>query len=339
LVHQEDTNASLLLQEVEDITYTSSVDAYRSYVLGRQYAQRRTVADLQQAVTHYQQAVALDARYALAYAGLADVYMNLAARSALPAGDGRTRARTAADTAVRLDPDLAEAQAAVGQMLVFAAPYDFANGDRALARAIALSPGSPIGYQYLGVSLIEQGRLDEGLKAWETARELDPLSPFIGHLVPYGHFLKRDYQRALALQRQANQLGPPFSTHQTIEIYLQNGANDEALREIDRLMPGREQDPYLLYARAMAIAGQDAVEARALMARLADLNGVELAHGHLIARIAFVLGDRNAALDWLERTLSADGLHIFHKDAPLWDPVRDDDRFARFMRSLRLDTR
>lgn len=91
--------------------------------------------------------------------------------------------------------------------------------------------------------MMEQGRLDEGLKSWERARDLDPLSPFLGHLIAYAHLLKRDYPRALIAQRQANQLGPAFSTPQEVEIYIQNGAFAEALAEIDRLTPGRERDP------------------------------------------------------------------------------------------------
>ena len=97
-----------------------------------------------------------------------------------------------------------------------------------------------VAHQFLGVALVEQGRLAEGLKAWETARDLDPLSPFIARLVAYAHFLRRDYAGALRLQRQANQLGPGFSNRTEVEIYIQNGALDEALVELDRVTPGRE---------------------------------------------------------------------------------------------------
>lgn len=79
--------------------YTSSVDAYRYYIQGRAYAQRRTPADFQRAVGLYQQAIAQDGRYALAYAGLADAYLLLAARGFLPLAEGRRNARQAAATA------------------------------------------------------------------------------------------------------------------------------------------------------------------------------------------------------------------------------------------------
>ena len=78
-------------------------------------------------------------------------------------------------------------------------------------RAIELSPSLALAHQYFGVSLMRQGRLDEGLEESLKARELDPLSSIIARTVAMPYYLKRDYVRALELLRQANELGPPFS--------------------------------------------------------------------------------------------------------------------------------
>ncbi len=218
---------------------------------------------------------------------------------------------------------------------MFGAPYDFVTGDAELRRAIELSPSSAIAYQYLGVSLIEQGRLDEGLKSWQTARDLDPLSPFLGHLLAYAHLLKRDYPRALAVQRQANQLGPAFSTHNEIEIYIHNRAFGEALAEIDRLTPGRERDPYLRYSRAMlAAAQQRRVEALAVARRFEQETASTIALAHLAARVYLIAGDHDHTFAVMNRALDAGGIAIFFKDSPLWDPVRVDPRFAELLRRM-----
>ena len=315
--------------------YTSNIDAYRQYLQGRAFAQRRTPAGLQESIGYYEKAIALDKNYALAFTGLADVYTNLISRGLMPIATGRQLAREAATTALALDSALAEAHAAAGQLRVFAAPYDFAAGEAALRRAIELSPSAPTAYQYLGVALLEQGRLDEGLKQWEAVRDLDPLSPFINHLIAYAQILKRDYPRALAVQRQANQLGPPFSTFMEIEIYLQAGALAEALAEIERLTPGRENDPYLRYSRAMLSASQiPSVKARAAARQFEQAMAGNPALLHLAARVYLIAGDHDSALALMNRALDAEAIPIFYKDSPLWDPLRADPRFSALLRRM-----
>lgn len=271
----------------------------------------------------------------MAYTGLTDAYTNLIARGFMPIAEGRQKARDAASTALQLDPDLAEAHAAVGQVHVYAAPYDFATGEPALRRAIELSPSWAIAYQFLGAALLEQGRIDEALKQWETARELDPLSSFIARLVAYAHFVRRDYPLALTLLRQANQLGPQFSTYWEIEIYTQNGAFDEALAEVNRLTPGRERDLYLQFSRALLFAAQKrSADALAIAATLEEAARSNMASGHLIARIHLATGDRDRAFEWMNRTLDAGAVPIFYKDSPLWDSVRTDQRFVALLRRM-----
>ena len=123
--------------------YTEDVEAYRLYVVGRERAQRRTVADLQAAADLYRQAIARDQRYALAWAGLTDTYILLGARGALPAAESRTLASEAASRAYAIDPELAEANAASGQIDAYLAPFDFeASRPQAASRDRAQSgPG------------------------------------------------------------------------------------------------------------------------------------------------------------------------------------------------------
>ncbi len=319
--------------------YTSSVDAYRYYIQGRAYAQRRTPADFQRAVGLYQQAIAQDGRYAQAYAGLADAYLLLAARGFLPLAEGRRNARQAAATALELDPDLAEAHAAIGQTYVYAAPFDLARGESEIRRAIELSPSWAVAHQFLGVALVEQGRLAEGLKAWETARDLDPLSPFIARLVAYAHFLRRDFDGALRMQLQANQLGPGFSNRTEVEIYIQNGALDEALVELDRVTPGRENDHYLRYSRALLLAAQNRrAEALGIVQQLEEIADSNMSVAALIGQVYLALGDRDRTFEWLNHGFDAGGIFFFYKDSAIWDPVRTDPRFVELLGRMGVPT-
>ena len=144
-------------------------------------------------------------------------------------------------------------------------------------------------------------------------------------MVAYAHFVRRDYPLALTLLRQANALGPPFSTFFEIEIYTQNEAFDEASAELDRLIPGRERDPYLQFCRAMLFAAQKrSTDALAIAATLEETARANMASGHLIARIHLASGDRDRAFEWMNRALDAGAVPNYYKDAPLGDSVRTD---------------
>ena len=317
--------------------YTEDVEAYRLYVVGRARAQRRTVAELQAAADLYRQAIARDQRYALAWAGLTDTYILLGSRGALPAAESRTLATEAASRAYAIDPELAEANAASGQINAYAAPFDFVEADRKLRRAIELNPGLATTHQFLAVSLLEQGRLDEGVAVLETARELDPLSGFITRFLAFAHLLKGDTTRAITIYRSAAPLGPAFATYWDAEVYQRAAAVDEGLAEIGRVGPDREGDPYVVVNKALLLAAKGD---RAQAEQLADTFEQRLASnpvlGNFAARIRFALGDYERGFDLLAKVIDANAMTIFYKDQPLWAPVRRDERFQALLRRMRV---
>ncbi len=187
---------------------TENIKAFQYYMQGRGYTQRRTREDLLEAVRYCEKAIEEDRNYALAYAGLTDAYSQLGVYGYIAPIEGRRKAEEAARKALALDENLAEAHVAFGQVYVAFAPSNFSLGDRELRHAIELSPSLALAHFYLGVSLVRQGRLDEGLEEFLKARELDPLSSIIARTQALPYYLKRDYARALELLRQANELGP-----------------------------------------------------------------------------------------------------------------------------------
>jgi serine/threonine protein kinase/tetratricopeptide (TPR) repeat protein len=317
--------------------YTDDVEAYRMYVLGRDRAQRRTVADLQAAVDYYRRAIARDERYAVAWAGLTDAYILLGQRGDLQPAEGRRLAKEAADRAITIDPDLAEAHAALGQLNVYIGPFDFEAGDRALHRAIELNPGWAIAHQYLTVSLLEQGRLDDGIRELETAHALDPLSGFITRFLAFTYTLKREDARAMTLYRSAAALGSAFATYWDAELYQRAGAIDEGLTELGKASKGREADPYVRLSRAVLLAANgNRAEALALAAEFERLSAANPAWALFAARIYVALGDHDRGLDLLNRGIDAGSIPIFYKDQPLWEPIRRDARFQSALRKMRI---
>ena len=317
--------------------YTQNIRAYQNYLLGWTYLQRRTRQDLLTAIGYYKKAIEDEPSYALAYAALPEVYASLSMHGFIEPAQGRRKADEAASTAISLDPNLAEAHAAIGQTHIHFAPFDFSTGDLELRRAIELSPSLVIAHYVLGASLLEQGRFDEGLEVLVKARELDPLSPIIARLVAYTYFLKRDYRRALELLRQSYELGPLFTINAEIEIYISSGALDEAIVELEKAKEQRKDDPTLIYCMGMVFAAQERrAEALLSIKELEQMSGRSLNLAHLIARIYAQMKEKELALTWLERGLEAGAIPIFFKDAPAWDPIRNDPRFRDLLQRMHI---
>src|SRR5216110_1382102 len=218
---------------------TENLKAFQYYMQGLSFAQRRTREDLLTAISYYDRAIEEDRNYALAYAGFADAYANLGAYGYIAPIDGTRKTEKAAREAVALDENLAESHAALALDHIAFAPSNFQLGDRELRRAIELSPSLALAHGYLAFSLARQGRLDESLQEMLKARELDPLSPIIARQAAMPYHLKRDYPKALELLRQANELGPPFTTTWEIGVYIQNKVFNETLAELEKSKRGR----------------------------------------------------------------------------------------------------
>jgi serine/threonine-protein kinase len=314
---------------------TSNLKALQYYMQGRSYVHRRTREDLLLAGSYYQKAVEEDQNYALAYAGLAEVYGNLGARAYISPVEGRRKTQEAASKALALDPNLPDAHVMMGYSYMAYAPYDIANGDREIRRALALSPSLAMGHLYLALSLFRQSRLDEGLTEMLKARELDPFSAIIERQLALYYLLKHDYPRAMQLLRQANQSGPPFTTSTEIVVYIQNQLGDEALNMIEKESRDRKGDPLLICDRGMVYAAQGRrAEALKVIAELEQRSGVDYSQAQYIAKIYAWLKDKELAFTWLERGLGTGALGVFYRNDPTWDSLRDDPRFSMLLQRM-----
>ncbi|HWO00857.1 MAG TPA: winged helix-turn-helix domain-containing protein [Blastocatellia bacterium] len=308
---------------------TDNLRAFQYYMQGRWYAQRRTREDLLTAIRYCEKAIEEDRNFALAYAGLADAYVNLGVRAYIAPIEGRRKAEEAARKALVLDENLAEAHFAISQAYVLFAPYDLSLADRELRRAIELSPSLAVARQYLGISLAQQGRFDESLEKYVQARELDPLSSTIARNAAFPYYLKRDYARALDLLRQADDLGPAFSSPWEIGAYIQNGLFDEALVELEKAKRERKSDPALIHSSGMVYAAQGKrAEALQIIKELEEMSGTSLSQAHYIAKIYAALNEKEPALTWLDRGLAEGAIGAFYKGEPVWDSLRGDPRFG-----------
>jgi tetratricopeptide (TPR) repeat protein len=314
---------------------TENLRAFQYYMQGRGHISRRTRADLLTAIQYDEKALGEDPNYALAYAGLAEAYGTLGVYGYIAPIEGRRKAEEGARRALALDENLAEAHAALGQASVQFAPSNFSLGDGELRHAIELSPSLALAHFYLGVSLTRQGRLDESLAEQLKARELDPLSSIIARQLAIPFYFRRDYARALELLRQANELGPAFTTTWEIGVHIQNGLFNETLAELEKAKGDRKDDPILIYDTGMVYAAQGKrAEALRSIEELEVMSGTNLSEAHWIAKIYATLNEKEMAFSWLERGLATGAIGVFYKDEPVWDTIRSDPRFEALVEKM-----
>ena len=226
------------------------------YLKGRFYFEKRTPHDLNAAVDAFTQAIVHDPGYAPAYVGLADSYSLLREFSTMPAPEAEERARAAAQKAVQLDPNLAEAHTS----LAFAEFWGFLNtatAEREFRRAIELDPSLARAHHWYATFLIEIQRSQEALAQIERARQLDPGSKAI--LADKGMLLWRAGRReeALSLLKQMEAADPSFrSSHQYLgQVYWDDGKYEDALNEFREaaLLSGAEEAVTEIAAKQAAL--------------------------------------------------------------------------------------
>jgi len=190
-------------------TATSDPEAYRLYLKGRGFL-AGSQQEMDKSVDLLQQAVAKAPEYALAHAGLAEVYTRQAFLRASSRTEALGKARAAATRALELDPDLAEAHTALG-LIRFYFEWDWAGAEAEFRQALALNPGSSAVHEEYGGFLTAMGRIDEGLARSREAARLDPLSVGPVHDMAINAWIRGDYEEAAAGFRRTIEIDPNWT--------------------------------------------------------------------------------------------------------------------------------
>lgn len=317
---------------------TGNAAAYQLYMQGRYLWNQRTEEGLRKAIERFEQAINLDPGYALAYTGVSDAHNALTDNGYVPVEPALSHAEAAARTALKLDPELAEAHTSLGHLRLHR--WDWAGADQALRRSIELNPGYAPAYQWYAYLLAFHGRFHEALPLIRRAQHLDPLSPAIQS--NYGEILllARRYPEAVKQLQFTLQMD---STRQGTRRLLANaltglGRYDEAAVELQRLIAAsggwhRAAVPELGYTYARAGRRAEAEQVRAAIER-ARGEGKPLTP-YPYAELLSALGRPGEAFAMLDEALEtqASGL-VTVAINPAMDPLRSDPRFAAFLRRL-----
>src|SRR5437867_594042 len=317
---------------------TSNTEAYELYHKGRSLWEKRSGDNIPKAIAFYEQAIARDPNYALAYAGLAQAYILLPFYTGADRFDAYLKAKDAALKALRLDPNLAEAHAALGKVLFFS-EIDLAGAMREYKRALELDPNDATAHPWFGNdTLAALGRFEEAIAQGKRAVELDPLSPVIntdfGTIFYYAH----RYEESARQLRKTLEIDPTFFyAHFNLVIALQAAGDlSGAIAEYEKAKRlGDNIYVSMLCAQAKAHAG----DKDAALRMLSDLDKVSQQRevvGYLRTLLYLSLNNKDEALRWLEQDFEErDGSNIcWIKVDPLLDSLHGDPRFEALVQKV-----
>jgi serine/threonine protein kinase/tetratricopeptide (TPR) repeat protein len=312
---------------------TDNVTAYQAYLRGRYAWNRRVEAGFRQAIRYFEEAIAADPAYALPYAGLADCYalLGIAEYGGMRPGEAMSRARAAAQTALDIDDQLAEAHTTLAHVTGFY-DWNWSSADRHFTRAIELKPTYAFSHHWYALFLVAMGRAADGIASELRALELEPLSLIINKNVGTLYYYARDYERAIDQYKRALELDADFSrSHVYLGMaYDAVGRHDDAARELAVALGQSGGSGVIvgLLGHALGAAGRHA-EARNLLAELTAREATQYVPAFNRALIHVGLGEVDLAFEQLNRAFEERSSWLVSLNVePLLDSIRDDPRFA-----------
>jgi serine/threonine-protein kinase len=321
--------------------YTENHEAYQAYLRGRHYWKQRTAQALRKGIESFQQAIALDENYALAYTGLSDCYALVSIYGAAPPRAIMPKARAAALKALELDDSLAEAHTSLAVTQVWF-DWDWAGAERAFQRAFELNPNYSVAWHWYGsVLLSARGRHDEALEAEQRALALEPFT-LIYNLHPgFICYQAGRYDEAIGYYRHTLELDEQFVlAHFYLGLaYAQKGEHAAAIASLKRaleLAGGRGALIQAALAYAYARAGERA-EAQGILQQLRSFPLNRDVSPFYLALIYAGLGEREAALKALQDAVAEKfSWLVWLKSEPMFASIRDDARYQALIDEMSL---
>ncbi|HEX2780485.1 MAG TPA: protein kinase [Gemmatimonadaceae bacterium] len=319
--------------------HTESAAAYRLYLKGRYEWNRRTQEGVAASIHYFEQAIALDPAYALAYTGLSDAYALGVDYRSVPVVEGLEAAKTYARRAIELDDSLAEAHASLA-WATFIYDWDWAAAERGFRHAIDLDPRYAPSHQWYAFLLASRAAFSEALVEGHTAIELDPGSVSARRSLGWQYYYARRWDGARQHLERAIAMNPNAEeTFRVLGLTLAMEGNlGESLRVLREAvaMEGAGTYTRATLGYALARSGQSD-EARAVLRSLEDHAAHDYVSPVAFATILLGLGDVERALDWTERSLEdRRGWLAYLRVNPLMDPMRGHARFGALIKRMRL---
>jgi TolB-like protein/class 3 adenylate cyclase/Tfp pilus assembly protein PilF len=317
---------------------TRDPEAYLNYLRGRQFWNRRTEASLKRAISFFEEALRIDSNYANAYTGLADSYATLALLEFMAPREAYPKAREAAEKALSLDPQLAEAHTSLG-LIKFQYDWSWAEAEKELKEAIGINPNYPPAHHFYADLLKALSRFEAALSEIEKAQELDPLSLAINIGVGHVLYLSSQYDSAIEQYKRAVELDPEFMiTHVWFgRPYLEKGMYQEAISELEKAvrLSGESTLALAMLGHGLASAGRKE-EALHIIEKLKERSKSQYVPSYWMAVIYNGFRDRDQVLHWMRKAFEERSSWLVWSNVePRFAWLRNDPEFASLLKEMK----
>lgn len=317
--------------------YTDNTQAYQLYLKGRYYSSNWTLDGFHKSVGYFNEAIALDPNYALAYAGLADAYyrnstVHLPLREAVP------KARSAAMQALRLDDALPEAHTSLAA-IKFRYDWDWIGAESEFKRAIELNQNYATAHEWYSEYLTALGRTDEAVAEAKRAEQIDPISPEVGWDLGLAFFFGRRYDQAIAQFKSTIDLNPDFwLPHSFLAFcYGENGEFDKSFAEYSKALALDDNEDTLSHMAYIDVRAGRRTEAQKILNELMRRQQRKEVSPFYIAAAYFALDDKDQGFKWLDKAYNEKAeLMVFLNVAPNFQMVHSDPRFKKVVADVGL---
>ena len=319
----------------------SDMNAYVQYLKGAHLLKKRRPDDVRRAFEYFQEAIRLDPGFAEPYYGAAMFYNVSAAYGALPPRSALPQAEELLSKGLALDENSTRLYSTLGMLRVF--QWRWAEAEQAYQRAISLEPTNAFPHMAYPILCSFLSRHDEALLHASKAVELEPLDLMTNFRLLQANYYSRRYDEAVRTGRIAIELTPdsPYTCFYLALFLAALGLKEEAWSTANK---GRKLNDGLPlgegYFGYVAGALGHTAEARGLIGELQGRRQRDYSPALPIAWTYLGLRETTSALEWLETTLAErepflGSAMVF----PAYDAIRDQARFMRLTRKLKLSTR
>ena len=319
--------------------YTENSEAYRLYLKGRYYWNKRTEEGFWKAIDNFNQAIKKDPDFALAYAGLADCYSLLSNWGFVSPQEGYGKAQSAITKALAQDDDMAEAHTSLALISVNY-NWDFRLAEKEYKKAIELNPNYATAHHWYSLYLSQMGRSEEATQEMQKALQLDPLSAIINSNLGYTYYLSRKFDLAQDQLRKTLELVPNFGlAYQYLGLVDQHKRN--LVQSLEYLQKATETSPeYLAFRSSLAssyvLSGKEP-EADKILTDLTQIAKKRYVSPVDVAYVYVAMQATDLAFEKLEEAYQErSDLLVYLRVEPRYDPIRNDPRFADLIHRIGL---
>jgi serine/threonine protein kinase/tetratricopeptide (TPR) repeat protein len=322
---------------------TQDPEAYQLYVKGRYSWNKRTMTDLNAAVMYFNQAIDKDPNYALAYVGIADVYVVMGSFGG-DANESSAKGKAAAEKALELDPTLARAHADLG-IVKMQHDWDFAGGEAEFRRAFELDPSDATAHQWFSQCISYLGgRAHESIEEGNLARQLDPLSPIIAFAQAEAYTEDREFDKAIEMMKKAEADNPSFGVAHIFLSYPYWGEHkyQELIEEYQANARNSAERINADYAAALdsgfRAGGWPTAAHKGIEVLTAQYKAkTNYLAPYTIAELYGDIGDKDHAFEWLNIAYQDRNILLIGMPTDFtFDSLRSDPRYAELVRKIGL---